>query len=325
MTGHTRLLAPLLLLVAAALVVAVVLAPGFRHASTLSGYIEGEPLYYAAPVAGTVKALFFDRGAEAPAGATLFEVDPEQPRSQRDQALADLRAAQAQAQDARKGQRPVELAVLNANIANAEAQARNANVALARTQELLRAGVNSQAQLDAARAAAGSANAEVAAARRQRDAAALGSRADEIRAADARVAQAKAALAGAQAKLSDVAPKALSAARVEDVFFHPGEWVAANQPILSLLPNDRVRLRFFVPERSFAAYGVGKAVRFSCDGCRKGLTARITFISPRAEFTPPVIYSRESRDRLVYMVEALPTVRLNPGQPVDVEPLEPAS
>lgn len=325
MKAPKRLLAPVLLLAGAGLVAAIVLAPRFRPVHTLSGYVEGEPLYYAAPVAGTVKAVNFDRGAEVPAGAILFVVDPEQPRSQRDQAAADLAAAEAQAQDARKGQRPVELAVFEANIAAAEAEAREANAQLRRVETLTRKGVYAQARLDDARAAAGAANAQVAAAKRQRDAAALGAREDQIRAADARVGQARAALAGAQARLGDIAPRAVSAARVEDVFFRPGEWVAANQPVLSLLPDERVRLRFFAPEKSIAAYRIGDTVRFSCDGCRKGLTARITFISPRPEFTPPVIYSRDSRDRLVYLIEARPSVRLNPGQPVDVEPLEPRS
>jgi HlyD family secretion protein len=105
------------------------------------------------------------------------------------------------------------------------------------------------------------------------------------------------------------------------VFFHAGEWAPANQPILSLLPDDRIKVRFFVPERAASAYRVGGKVNFSCDGCAKGLTARIDFVSPRPEFTPPVIYSRETRDRLVYLVEARPSVRLNPGQPVDVQPL----
>jgi HlyD family secretion protein len=108
---------------------------------------------------------------------------------------------------------------------------------------------------------------------------------------------------------------------VEDVFFQAGEWAPANQPILSLLPDSRIKLRFFVPERALSAYHVGQTVRFACDGCRMGLTARIAYISPRPEFTPPVIYSREARDRLVYLVEAQPSARLNPGQPVDVEPL----
>ena len=87
------------------------------------------------------------------------------------------------------------------------------------------------------------------------------------------------------------------------------------------LPDERIKVRFFVPERSLAAYRVGRTVSFGCDGCAKGLTARIAYISPRPEFTPPVIYSREARDRLVYLVEARPSIRLNPGQPVDVEPL----
>jgi HlyD family secretion protein len=163
----------------------------------------------------------------------------------------------------------------------------------------------------------------VAAARHQRDAAALGSRTDQIRAADARVREAQAALAGADARLADLSPVAPGRARVEDTFFQPGEWAQANQPVVSLLPDDRIKLRFFAPEPSVAAYRPGGIVRFSCDGCASGLSARITYVSPRPEFTPPVIYSREARDRLVYLVEARPSVRLNPGQPVDVVPLEP--
>ena len=87
-------------------------------------------------------------------------------------------------------------------------------------------------------------------------------------------------------------------------------------------PHSRIKVRFFVPEKALAGYRVGRTVRFGCDGCAKGLTARIDFVSPRPEFTPPVIYSREARDRLVYLVEARPSLRLNPGQPVDVEPLK---
>ena len=320
---NRRRILPLALLAAAALIVALlVLAPRFTPAPTLSGYIEGEPLYLAAPVAGTVRTLHVARGQEVRAGQPLFVVDPAQVRSQYDQASAEQAAARAQAQDARKGQRPVELAVFEANIAAAEAQAREAHATLRRIEPLVRQGWYAPARLDDARAAAQAADAQVRAARRQRDAAALGAREDQIRAADARVSQAAAAVEGAEARLADVAPKAPADARVEDVFFHAGEWAPAGQPILSLLPDARIKVRFFVPERELAAYRVGRAVRFSCDGCAKGLTARIEYVSPRPEFTPPVIYSREARDRLVYMVEARPAARLNPGQPVDVEPLK---
>jgi HlyD family secretion protein len=117
-------------------------------------------------------------------------------------------------------------------------------------------------------------------------------------------------------------PVAPDDALVENTFFNVGEWVPAGTPVVSLLPASRVKLRFFVPEQSLAAYKPGRVVHFACDGCAKGLTARIAYVSPRAEFTPPVIYSRETRDRLVYLVEAQPSVRLNPGLPVDVEPLK---
>jgi len=317
-----RALVAVLLLTAVAVIVGLIMIPRLSRHPALSGYIEGEPLYLAAPVPGTVKAMYVVRGQDVAAGARLFEVDPAQPLALREQAAAQVAAAQAQAIDARKGQRPVELAVFDANIASAEAKARDAQATLRRISTLAAQGWESKAALDDAKANADAAGAAVKAAKKQRDAAALGQRSDQIRAADARVSEAQAGLQGAAARLSDNAPVAGEAARVEDVFFQQGEWAPANQPILSLLPDSRIKVRFFVPEAQLSAYRVGAVVRFSCDGCAKGMTATVAYISPRPEFTPPVIYSREARDRLVYLVEARPSRRLNPGQPVDVEPLK---
>jgi HlyD family secretion protein len=316
-----RLLVGVLLAAALVLVGVLVLLPRFGRHPVLTGYVESEPLYLAAPIAGTVRGMYVVRGQEVAAGAPLFVVDPAQPQAAAAQAAAELAAAEAQARDARKGQRPEELSVLAANTAAAEAHARDAQATYQRMIALVAAGVRSQQQLDDAKGAAGTAEAQAAAARRQEQAARLGQRSDLIQAADARVQQARANLAGATARLGDNAPKAAEAGRVEDVFFQQGEWAPANQPILALLPNSRIKVRFFVPERDLAAYRIGQTVRFSCDGCAKGLTAKIAYISPRPEFTPPVIYSREARDRLVYLVEAQPSTRLNPGQPVDVEPV----
>jgi HlyD family secretion protein len=319
-----RILVGGLLLAAVVLVAVIWVVPRFSRPHTLSGYVEGEPLYLAAPVAGSVDQVFVQRGDRVAAGQRLFVVDPAQLKAQRDQADAEVATARAQAQDARKGQRPTELAVFDANIAAAEARVRDAAANLRRIRPLVQKAIYAPARLDDAQAAYDAARAQVVAARRQRDAAALGAREDQIRAADSRVRQAGAVLAAADARLTDVAPLAPGAARVEEVFFQKGEWANANQPIVALLPDDRIKLRFFVPEREIAAYRPGGVVAFACDGCAKGLNARITFISPRPEFTPPIIYSREARDRLVYMVEARPSVRLNPGQPVDVAPIGPA-
>ena len=95
-------------------------------------------------------------------------------------------------------------------------------------------------------------------------------------------------------------------------------------PVLALLPDSEIKLVFFVPEAEMARYRPGRTVRFSCDGCAREGRARIAWVSPRPEFTPPVLYSRGSRDRLVYRVEARPegAATLNPGLPVDVVPLQ---
>jgi len=122
----------------------------------------------------------------------------------------------------------------------------------------------------------------------------------------------------AQARLGQLSPTAPAAARVEEIFYRPGEWAAANTPVLALLPDSEVKLVFFVPEAEMARYRPGGTVRFSCDGCAAPGSARISGVSPRPEFTPPVLYSKGSRDRLVYRVEARPAnaATLNPGLPV---------
>lgn len=316
-----RLLVVGLLLVALVAIAVVWLAPRLSHAPTLNGYVEGETLYMATPIAGRIDQVLVRRGDQVTAGQKLFVVDPSQLQAQRDQAGAEVGTAQAQAADARKGQRPLELAIFDANVAAAEATARDAAATLNRVRPLVQKGIFAKARLDEAQSAYDAAQAQVKAAKRQREAATLGAREDQIRAADSRVRQADAALSAADARLADGTPLAPGPARVEDVFFQNGEWASANQAVVALLPNDRIKVRFFVPEQQVSAYRLGSVVNFSCDGCKDGLTASVIYISPRPEFTPPVIYSREARDRLVYLVEARPSVLLNPGQPVDVQPL----
>jgi HlyD family secretion protein len=300
-----------------------VLAPQFRPAPVLSGYIEAETLYLSAATAGRVQGLAVRRGQRVPAGMRLFLIEPDQQIAQGRAAAADLAAARAQAEDARKGQRPAELGILEADRDAAEAAAREARIGLNRADALVRRGIYARVRLDEARAAYESAAARVQAARQRIDAANLGARTDQVRAADARVTQAEARLSETGARLNTLSPVAPSAGRIEEVFFQRGEYAAANQPVVALIPDNRVTVRFFVPEREVAAYRTGRRVRFRCDSCADGLSAVITYVSPRPEFTPPIIYSREARDRLVFMVEARPDsgATLLPGLPVDVLPI----
>ncbi len=292
----------------------------------LSGYVEGEALYLSSSVAGPVSQVSVKRGQRIEAGAPLFALDAAPLVAQRDRAAAAVAQAEAQLEDARKGQRPQELAVFDAQRAAAQAQLNQAQAEFNRIAPLVRQGIYAPARLDTARAARDSAAADLKAVERQREVGTLGARSDAVRAAEAGLQQTRDALAEAQSQLDRTGQRAPAAARVEQVFFQDGEWAAANQPVISLIPDDRVKVRFFVPERALSAYRVGQGVAFTCDGCARNLKATIDYISPRPEFTPPVIYSRESRDRMVFLVEARPDNPrdLNPGQPVDVTPAEAA-
>jgi HlyD family secretion protein len=149
-------------------------------------------------------------------------------------------------------------------------------------------------------------------------------RPDEIAAASATVDQTQAALEQAQKRLDDLSPMAPEGGLIENTFFNLGEWVPAGTPVVSVLPPDRVKLRFFVPEDDAAHAQIGQTVSFSCDSCPSPLTARIIYVSPRAEFTPPVIYSQTARSKLVFLIEARPEptrIRLPPGLPITVSPL----
>jgi HlyD family secretion protein len=320
----------IVLAIAAALLVGFVAwriwGPGAAHPRRLSGYVEGETLYIGASIAGPVSTVSVQRGQRVAVGQPLFALDAAQLVAVRDQAASQAAAAQSQAQDAAKGQRPDELAVYDAQRAAAAAALAEVQADYNRIAPLAAKGIYAPARLDQARAALKTAQANVRTVEQQRRVGTLGARPDAIRAAESQAAAARDQLALAQDRLDQISPKAPAAARVQDVFYQPGEWVAANQPVVALLADDRVRLRFYVPQAQVALYRPGTRIAFECDGCQGGLGARINFVSPRAEFTPPVIYSRDARDRLVFLVEALPDhpADLPPGLPVDVVPLKAA-
>ncbi len=299
------------------------LGPDAHRPHRLSGYVEGETLYVGAANAGLVSTVAVQRGDRVRAGQPLFALDAAQLTAARDQAAAQVAIAQAQLRDAQKGQRPQELAVYDAERAAAQAQVRQAQADYNRIAPLVAKGIYAPARLDQVKAALDTARANAAAVARRKNVGELGQRPDAVNAAQNAVASARETLAAAQNRLDQISPKAPAAARVQDVFYQPGEWTAANQPVVALLSDDRVRLRFFVPEGEVARYRIGTGVRFTCDGCGAERGARINYVSPRPEFTPPVIYSREARQRLVFLVEARPEsgALLAPGQPVDITPL----
>jgi HlyD family secretion protein len=285
----------------------------------LTGYVEGETLYFAAPSSGAVTRLSVERGQRVEAGQALFQIDPAAAVAQTAQARAAARAAEDKAVDALKGQRPAELAVIEAQRRSARAQLDQAEADFRRVKSLADKGIYAPARLDQARATVETARAQYRESVKRLNVAQLGARTDQARAAQAQADQAQAGVTEADVRAAQLSPTAPVAGRIEDVFYRPGEWAAANSPVVALLPDDRIRLRFFVPETELPRYRPGVSVRFACDGCNGG-TATVTYVSPRPEFTPPVIYSRGNRERLVFMVEALPDEPsvMAPGQPVEI-------
>jgi HlyD family secretion protein len=109
---------------------------------------------------------------------------------------------------------------------------------------------------------------------------------------------------------------------IQQIYFREGEMVPAQRPVLSIMPPGNMKLRFFVPETELPKLAIGDEVKVTCDNCAADLTARIYFIATSAEYTPPVIYSLDERNKLVYLIQARPSRpdSLRVGQPISVFP-----
>ena len=307
----------------AASVLAAMLAGCTGESSgTYQGYAEGEYVRVAAPFAGTLQKLAVARGGQVKPGDALFVLEQENETAARREAEERLKTAESQLADLQKAKRPSEIEAVRAQLAQAEAAARLSAVSLKRSEDLVAKNFISKQQLDEARETHARDLQRVAEMRAQLETSRLAARPDEIKAAEYNVGAARAALAQADWKLGQKTVNSPVPGLVQDTFYVLGEWVNANQPVVSLLPPQNIKVRFFVEERSLGALKLGQQASIMCDGCAAPLNARVTFISPQAEYTPPVIYSRQERAKLVYLVEARlapeDAVKLHPGQPVDV-------
>lgn len=133
-----------------------------------------------------------------------------------------------------------------------------------------------------------------------------------------RVAQAR--VATSETRLARRKGFAPVAGTIQQIYFREGEMVAAQRPVLSIMPPGNMKLRFFVPETELPKLAIGDTVRIACDNCAADLTAKIYFIATSAEYTPPVIYSLDERNKLVYLIQARPSRpdALRVGQPINV-------
>lgn len=285
------------------------------------GYVEGEYVLLAPIETAQLRSVPVRRGERVSPGQPVALLEDADAESAVAEAEAALARAEAQLADLKRGKRPQEIAVLEAAVRSAEAQRREAERVLVRIEDLFERGIATQSRLDEARTAVEVAEAALNQAQANLEVARLPARAEAIRAAEHAVSQARAMLLTARWRLSERTLAAPAVGRVDDIIRFPGDMAGPAAPVLSFLPDGATKLKLYLPEPAFAALAVGDRLSVHCDGCPDGLAARVSYVSPEPEFTPPVIYSLETRQKLVYLVEARPeagATRLKPGQIVDV-------
>jgi HlyD family secretion protein len=308
-----------------ALTIALIMTTGCadKKPPTYQGYVEGEFVYVSSSEAGRLDRLLVARGQQVTAKTPLFALESENEAAAQRQARQQLSSAEAQLQDILTGKRPLELDVIRAQLAQAIAEEKKSAAKQVRDEAQYQAGGISMAVLDETRAETESNAARVRELKRQLDVAKLPARAEQIKAQSANVAAARAALEQAEWKLNQKAVAAVRSGLIFDTMYREGEWVQAGSPIVSMLPPENVKVRCFVPETLIGALSVGRDVILNCDGCPADIPAKVTYISTASEYTPPIIYSNETKSKLVYMIEAHPTAgnvpALHPGQPIEVK------
>ncbi len=303
---------------------ALVTMAGCAHkpTNTYQGYLEGKFVYVASPESGRLDEVSVARGDTVAAGHPLFALDDEPEASEMRTAEQVLRSSESRLNDLQAGKRPEEVDVTRAQLAQAVAARKQAAEILKSDEAQFKAGGIAQTELIDAQAAAETSAAKVKELEAELAVDALPAREQQIKAQMNQVAADRASLADAEWRLKQKQIASPRGGLVFDTLYRQGEWVAAGNPVVQLLPPENMEIRFFVPETVVGGLRAGQSVRVACDGCPQLVEAKISFVSPQSEYTPPVIYSNENRSKLVYMVIASPAAetaaKLHPGQPVEV-------
>ncbi len=287
------------------------------------GYVDANFVRIGPPLQGRLTDVPVKEGDMVQPGQLLFAQDDANDIASRDEIAARVREAAARLTNLQSPGRAEEIAQAEATVADNRATLQRTTVDLARAETLVKSQSVSVQQRDQSRAdmLSAAARLQVAEAALALKKATIG-RPEEIAAQAAVLAENKAQLAQAEWRLAQRRMVAPAGGLISTVYARQGETPNAGVPVVSLLPPDNLLIRFFVPETVVAGLHAGNRLAIACDSCQPNLTGVISFVSPRAEYTPPVIYSEATRGKLVIMIEARPTppdiAQLKPGQPVTV-------
>ncbi|WP_068315434.1 HlyD family secretion protein [Polycladidibacter hongkongensis] len=287
-----------------------------------TGYVEGEYARLAPVEAAEIAQVYVRRGDSVKAGDIMARLQTEDVEIDLVEAEAAVNEAQAHLDNLKLGKRPEEINVLEASIASAAALLTEKERVLARQVGLYKREVMSKATLDKAQTDHDVASSRLAELKAQLEVAKLPARKDQIKAAQSALQRAKARLERTKWRLAERTIHAPADGKVFDVIHHRGEIASPTAPVVSVLPEGAVKLTLYVPEASFSKLHLGTTLKVNCSSCADNLRAKVSYVADGPEFTPPVIYSLENRQELVFLVEAQPlntASGLKPGQIVDVE------
>jgi HlyD family secretion protein len=305
----------------AGLAAAVVPGLGGPATPVWTGYVEAEYVYISTMTPGRIDEIAVSEGQSVAAGDLLFVLDDAQQQAEVAAATARVAAARANLENLTTGSRREEVAVIEANLAKAQADLNLATQNLSRTESLFKQGLVPEAKLQQDKTAQASAEAQVDQLQAQLKVAELPARDAQQQAAEANLTAAEADAEQARIALGDRSVATPQAATVDRLYFSAGETATTGIPVVSLLPAGALKVKFYVPEAERQRLALGDHVTVACDGCSGDLVATVSYLDSQPQNTPPIIYSRDERERLVFLVEAkLPEgAKLLPGQPVSVE------
>jgi HlyD family secretion protein len=300
--------------------IAVIPGLGAAPEPTWSGYVEADYVYVGAVTPGPIESIAVTEGGHVSRGDVLFVLSTRQQQAQLAAAEARVEAARANLANLTTGSRKEEVEVIRANLAKAEADLSLAAQTLERSENLFNEGLIPQARLEQDRAGYASAKAQVDQLDAQLKVAELPARDAQQAAAEANLLAAEADAEKARSDLSDRTVLAPEDAEIERLFYAAGEMAATGVPVVSLLPAAALKIKFYVGEVDRHALAIGDEVQVTCDGCEAGLLATVSYLASEPQHTPPIIYSRDERERLVFLVEAglEGSAGALPGQPVSV-------
>lgn len=293
-----------------------------HHTTHLLGYIEGRYVYLSSPISGQLIQLAVRKGEFVKPGQLAWKLDPQPEASELAAAEANLQAAQQDLENIKRGERNTIIKRLEAQISQAQANLIYSKKTYERNVELRKTNAISQAAVDQSRALFDADTQKLQETQANLAEAKLGARTHLILAQEAKVQSAQNAVTKYRWMVDQKTVQFTQAGYVQDTLFRQNEFVPSSKPVIQFLPPQNRIVVFFIPEKKLTQIRPGQTISFTCDGCNKPFSAVIDYISSQAEYTPPVIYSQDSREKLVYEVEAKVSESIakdvTPGLPVEI-------